>query len=136
MGPVEGMVVMEELGRGIVLEPLAQTLIAGAVIASYGTAEVKAAWLPKIAGGESLVVLAYQERAARYHFENCEAAATVASTGFTINATKNVVPAGDHADAFIVPATVDGKMALFLVERTASGRDDKGLPDAGRRPRC
>ena len=27
MGPVEGMVVMEELGRGIVLEPLAHTLI-------------------------------------------------------------------------------------------------------------
>ena len=26
MGPVEGMVVMEELGRGIVLEPLAHTL--------------------------------------------------------------------------------------------------------------
>jgi alkylation response protein AidB-like acyl-CoA dehydrogenase len=32
MGPVEGMVVMEELGRGIVLEPLAQTLIAGGVL--------------------------------------------------------------------------------------------------------
>ena len=36
MGPVEGMVVMEELGRGIVLEPLAQTLIAGGVIGAYG----------------------------------------------------------------------------------------------------
>ena len=134
MGPVEGMVVMEELGRGIVLEPLAQTLIAGAVIASYGGADVKGAWLPKIAGGEALVVLAYQERAARYHFEKCEATATVAGAGFTINATKNVVPAGDHADAFIVPATVDGKMALFLVERTASGVTTKGYltQDGGR----
>ena len=39
MGPVEGMVVMEELGRGIVLEPLTQTLIAGGVLAmavTYG----------------------------------------------------------------------------------------------------
>lgn len=32
MGPVEAMVVMEELGRGIVLEPLAQTLIASVVL--------------------------------------------------------------------------------------------------------
>ena len=29
MGPVEGMVVMEELGRGMVHEPVAQALIAG-----------------------------------------------------------------------------------------------------------
>src|SRR5215216_2848240 len=32
MGPVEGMVVMEELGRGIVLEPFGQTLMAGGVL--------------------------------------------------------------------------------------------------------
>ena len=54
MGPVEGMVVMEELGRGIVLEPLAQSLIAGAVIAGYGDAATKAAWLPGIASGEKV----------------------------------------------------------------------------------
>src|SRR5882724_3274728 len=35
MGPVEGMVVMEELGRGIVLEPFGQTLIAGGVLNGY-----------------------------------------------------------------------------------------------------
>ena len=66
MGPVEGMVVMEELGRGIVLEPLAQTLIAAAVLAAYAPAPVAAAGLPGIASGESIVVLACQERAARY----------------------------------------------------------------------
>jgi alkylation response protein AidB-like acyl-CoA dehydrogenase len=73
MGPVEGMVVMEELGRGIVLEPLAQSLIAGAVIAGYGDTATKAAWLSAIASGEKLVVLAYQERAARYQLNICEA---------------------------------------------------------------
>jgi alkylation response protein AidB-like acyl-CoA dehydrogenase len=36
------------------------------------------------------------------------------------------VPAGDQADAFIVPATVEGKLALFLVERTASGVSTRG----------
>ena len=121
MGPVEGMVVMEELGRGLVLEPLAQTLIAGGVLSGYAPAALKSAWLPKVASGESLVVLAYQERAARYHFEKCEAKAAQVQDSWSLSATKSIVPAGDQADAFIVPAMTQGKLALFLVERTASG---------------
>ncbi len=35
MGPVESMVVMEELGRGIVLEPLGQSLMAGVLLSRY-----------------------------------------------------------------------------------------------------
>ncbi len=134
MGPVEGMVVMEELGRGIVLEPLAQTLIAGAVLAGYAPDAVKAAWLPKIASGESLVVLANQERAARYRLDICEAKATSSQAGWTLSATKSIVPAGDHADAFIVPAQANGKIALFLVERTATGVSTRGYStqDGGR----
>jgi alkylation response protein AidB-like acyl-CoA dehydrogenase len=121
MGPVEGMVVMEELGRGIVLEPLAQSLIAGAVIAGYGDAATKAAWLPSIASGEKLVVLAYQERAARYQLDICEAKATQAPGGYVLNATKSIVPVGDMADAFIVSAKVNSVMGLFLVERESAG---------------
>lgn len=126
MGPVEGMVVMEELGRGIVLEPLAQSLIAGGVLAGYADAAVKAAWLPKIASGEALVVLAYQERAARYKLDVCEAKATQAPGGYVLNATKSVVPVGDEADAFIVPAKINSQLALFLVERQSSGVTTRG----------
>jgi len=126
MGPVEAMVVMEELGRGIVLEPFAQTLIAGALLSGYAPEAVKSIWLPKIASGESLVVLAYQERAARYHIEKCEAKATSAPSGWSLTAIKSIVPAGDQADAFIVPAMADGKMALFLVERSAAGVTARG----------
>ena len=126
MGPVEGMVVMEELGRGMVLEPLAQSLIAGGVLAGYAPEAVKAAWLPKIASGEALVVLAYQERAARYQLDVCEAKATLASEKYTLTATKSIVPAGDQADAFLVPAMLDGQQALFLVERAASGVTTRG----------
>src|SRR5450830_1860761 len=103
MGPVEGMVVMEELGRGIVLEPLNQSLIAGGVLSGYAPQAVKSAWLPKIASGEALVVLAYQERAARYRLDICEAKATQAPGGYVVNATKSIVPVGDQADAFMVP---------------------------------
>ena len=126
MGPVEGMVVMEELGRGIVLEPLAQSLIAGGVLSGYADAATKTAWLPKIAAGEALVVLAYQERAARYALNVCEAKATAAPGGYVINATKSIVPVGDQADAFIVPAKINSQLALFLVERTAAGVTTRG----------
>jgi hypothetical protein len=72
MGPVEGMVVMEELGRGIVLEPVQQALIAGAVLEAYAADALKAEWLPKIASGEAIVVLAQQERKARYNLSKCD----------------------------------------------------------------
>src|SRR3954465_6492191 len=119
-GPGGGMVVMEELGRGIVLEPLAQALIAGAVINGYGGADVKG-WLPKIAGGEALVVLAHTERKARYRLDSCEAQASQQGSAWSVSGTKSIVPAGDQADAFLVPAKANGKIALFLVERSAKG---------------
>ena len=134
MGPTEGMVVMEELGRGMVLEPLVQTLIASAVLANYAPDAVKVDWLPKIASGESLVVLAHQERAGRYDLSKCEAKATPAQQTWALTATKSIVPSGDHADAFIVPGMVDDKLALFLVERTAAGVATRGYgtQDGGR----
>jgi alkylation response protein AidB-like acyl-CoA dehydrogenase len=126
MGPVEGMVVMEELGRGIVLEPLGQALIAGGVISGYAPDALKAAWLPKIAAGEALVVLAYQERKSRYRLDRCEATASQQGSNWTVSGTKSIVPAGDQADAFLVPAIAGGKLALLLVERGASGVSASG----------
>src|SRR3954470_9010872 len=126
MGPVEGMVVMEELGRGIVLEPLGQALIAGGVLSGYAPDAVKSAWLPRIAGGEALVVLAYQERKARYRLDRCEAQAAQQGAGWTVSGTKSLVPAGNQADPFLVPAVSAGKMVLLLVERSASGVKAEG----------
>ena len=126
MGPVEAMVVMEELGRGIVLEPLAQTLIASAVLQTHAPAALQASWLPRIAGGEAIVVLAHQERGARHHLNRCKAEAKEAGGQWTVSGTKSIVPVGDQADAFIVPALAGGQMALFLVERGASGVKTEG----------
>jgi alkylation response protein AidB-like acyl-CoA dehydrogenase len=134
MGPVDGMVVMEELGRGIVLEPLTQSLIAGGVLSGYAPAALKAAWLPRIASGEALVVLAHQERKARYRLDVCEAKAVQAAGGWTVTASKNMVPVGDQADAYVVPAQANGKLGMFLVERSASGVTTRGYgtQDGGR----
>lgn len=129
LGAVEGMVVMEELGRGIVLEPLAQSFIAGAVLAGYGGEDTRDDWLPRIAGGQALVVLAHQERKARWRLDVCETQAAKDGDGWRLSGHKSLVPAGDEADAFIVPARLDGAdapIALFLVPRAEAGVAARG----------
>ena len=126
MGPVEAMVVMEELGRGIVLEPFTQTLIASACLQTHADDALQARWLPRIATGEALVVLAHQERGARYHLDRCQSTAETRGDGFVLQGSKSVVAVGDQADALIVPALLEGQLALFLVERGASGLRTEG----------
>ena len=125
-GAIDAMVVAEELGRGIVLEPIAQAFMASAVLSHYAPAAVQSAWLPRVASGEALVVLAQQERKARYRLDVCEAKATPVQSGYAVTAIKSIVSAGDQADAFIVPAQLDGQIALFLVERAAAGVTTRG----------
>jgi alkylation response protein AidB-like acyl-CoA dehydrogenase len=128
MGPIEAMVALEELGRGIVLEPLKHTLVASGVLAGYAPEAVRSAWLPKIGAGEALVVLAQQERKGRWRLDACEAQASPAGGGWKVSGQKSIVPAGDHADAFLVPAKANGKIGLFLVERQAQGVSTRGYP--------
>ena len=123
LGAVDAMVVMEEMGRGMVQEPLAQSFITAKVLAQYAPAAVQADWLPRVAAGEALVVLAHQERRARYHLEKCESKATLTPDGYALTAHKSIVPAGDQADAFLVPAVLAsvlqiGPEAVELVDRT------------------
>jgi len=121
MGAVDAMVVMEELGRGMVMEPLTQTLIASRVLSACADSAVQAAWLPKLASGGALLTLAYQESASRYKLDACQATAGKASSGYTLSGKKALVVAGDQVTGYIVSAKLDGKLALFLVERVASG---------------
>ena len=57
-GPVEAMVVLEELGRGLVIAPYAQAALMAPVAFAGAPEEVRGDWLPRIAAGEALVVLA------------------------------------------------------------------------------
>jgi alkylation response protein AidB-like acyl-CoA dehydrogenase len=122
-GAVEAMIVMEELGRGLVLEPLAQGALIAPALLARAPGPLQSAWLPRIAGGEALVVLAHQEAKSRYRLQQV---ATRAVDG-RLTGVKSLVPAGDIADAFIVPARVSGAddaphgVALYLVERSAAG---------------
>ncbi|MFG6417159.1 acyl-CoA dehydrogenase family protein [Roseateles sp. DC23W] len=122
-GAVEAMVVMEELGRGLVLEPVVQGALIAPAVLQHAPAELQSAWLPRIAGGEALVVLAHQEPRSRYRLNQVASRAVDGK----LSGVKSLVPAGDVTDAFIVPARVSGAedaphdVALYLVEREATG---------------
>jgi hypothetical protein len=139
-GPVEAMVVMEELGRGLVHAPYAAAALVTPHLLAAAPEAVQAHWLPRVAAGEALVVLAHQERAARYCLHHVTTRATANGTGHVLSGAKSVVPAGDEADAFIVPARLSGAdddtagIGLFLVERSGAGVSVRGYPtqDGGR----
>ncbi|HEX7436320.1 MAG TPA: acyl-CoA dehydrogenase family protein, partial [Caldimonas sp.] len=120
-GAVEAMVVMEELGRGIVLEPYAAVALVAVSLLKAGHAPSAALWLQGIAEGKERVVLAHQERGARYRLAHVSTKAQNAGGTWQLTGKKTVVPAGAHAGAFIVPARVSGAeddpagIALFLV---------------------
>ncbi|MBC7731621.1 MAG: acyl-CoA dehydrogenase family protein [Bacteriovorax sp.] len=133
-GPVDAMVVMEELGRGIVIEPFAAVSLVAASLLTAGHAPSAALWLQGIAEGKEIVVLAHQERRARYRLAHVETTATKVGGTWQLSGLKSVVPAGAHAGAFIVPARVSGAVddvagiALFLVSRGEKGVVVRGYP--------
>jgi len=139
-GATEAMVVMEELGRGLVNAPFAAAALVTPTLLSAAPAELQAAWLPRIATADALVVPALQERSARYRLSHITSTAVQTATGWVLNGQKSVVPAADEADAFVVPARIWGGaddsagIGLFLVERGASGVTITGYPtqDGGR----
>jgi alkylation response protein AidB-like acyl-CoA dehydrogenase len=139
MGPVEAMVVMEELGRGMVAAPYAAASLMGAgLLRDHAPAGVKQAWLPKVAEGSARVLPALQERAARHRLNAVSTTATQAADGaWVVSGQKNLVPVGGDdgvSEAYVVPARVSGApddasgIALFLVARQASGLAIKAHP--------
>jgi alkylation response protein AidB-like acyl-CoA dehydrogenase len=139
MGPVEAMVVMEELGRGMVSSPYAAATLMGAgVLRDHAPADAKQAWLPKVADGSVRVLPALQERVARHRLNVVSTTATQAADGaWTVTGQKNLVPVGGDdgvSEAYVVPARVSGAqdepdgIALFLMERQAPGVQVKVHP--------
>ncbi|MDQ6680093.1 MAG: acyl-CoA/acyl-ACP dehydrogenase, partial [Pseudomonadota bacterium] len=126
-GAVEAMVVMEELGRGIVLEPYMAVALVAVDLLKAGHAPSAALWLEGIAEGSERVVLAHQERESRYRLAHVATSGKKVAGTWHLTGKKTVVPAGAHAGAFIVPARVSGAVddpagiALFLVSKGETG---------------
>jgi pimeloyl-CoA dehydrogenase small subunit len=127
-GPVEIMIVMEALGRALVLEPyLATVVLAGGVLRHAASKVQRAAIVPKIADGSLILALAHSERQSRYDLADVATSAKKDGAGYVLDGAKGIVLHGDSADQFVVSARVVGKprdrdgIALFLVDAKAKG---------------
>jgi alkylation response protein AidB-like acyl-CoA dehydrogenase len=125
MGVGELAVVMEAFGRALVLEPfIASVVLGGQLVAAAGTSEQKAAILPGVAAGETLLAFASTEPASRWSLTDITTTATPAGDGWTISGEKIAVLGGNVADQILVSAlTPDGAVGLFLVDGAAVVRD-------------
>ena len=132
---VDTLVVMEELGRGLVVEPYLSTVVLGAgLIARAGSEEQKAGRLPRIAAGERLLAFAHYEPNARYGLTQVATQAKKDKDGWLLTGAKTAVLHGAGADELIVSARTGGKaqdeagLSLFLVDRRSAGIGIQSYP--------
>lgn len=125
---VDRLVVMEEFGRGLVVEPFFATAILGAAcLRLAGSAQQQAAVLPGVADGTQKLALALTETQSRHELFNVKASATQAGEGWVLNGMKAVVLHGAQADRLIVAARTGSTardqngLSLFMLERGAQG---------------
>ncbi len=134
-GPVETMVVMEEFGRALVVEPYAGTVVAGGgFLARGGSKAQKEEWLPRIAGGETVMAFAFAEPQGRYNFADLTTTAKPRGSCYVLNGRKAVVIGAPWADTLIVTArTAGGRrdeagVSVFLVDKNAKGLSARDYP--------
>ena len=113
------MVIMEELGRGLVIEPFFATAIlgAGALAAVGGHEEL----LEGVIAGETRLAFAHHEPGRRYSVNRVDATATVSGDTVTLNGAKSVVAQGGAAHHIIVSAKDGDEMVLVLVPADSEG---------------
>ncbi len=135
-GPVETMLVMEAIGRGLALEPyLSSVVVGGNLIRLGGTPAQREATIGGIADGSLRVAFAHVERQARYDLFDVSTHAKKTETGYTIEGDKSVVLGGDSAQKLIVSARTSSAsrrdrhgITLFLVDADAPGISRRGFP--------
>jgi alkylation response protein AidB-like acyl-CoA dehydrogenase len=132
-GSVEDIAaVMEELGKGIVVEPYASTVVVfGGLMAASTNDALKAAVIPSIIDGSCMGSFASTEAQSRYEMSDVATTATACDGGYKINGEKTVVANGGTANKFVVTARTSGEqfdrngVSLFLVDADASGVEVK-----------
>jgi alkylation response protein AidB-like acyl-CoA dehydrogenase len=126
--------ILQETGRTVAPVPLLETAVLGALpIAQFGSAQQQERWLPRAARGEAILSAALVEP----HREpaNPGTRAEPAGAKYRLTGEKLAVPAGELADALLVPAALpSGAVAMFLLETRAPGVTQTPLETTSRQP--
>jgi alkylation response protein AidB-like acyl-CoA dehydrogenase len=130
------MLIMEMIGRGLLLEPYFSTVVlCGCLIRDAAPGAMQEAVLPAIAEGRMKIGFAGYEAAGRYDLSYVACSAqSDGKGGWKLTGKKSVVLDGPSADRFLVSARVTGSandrdgISLFLVDRNAPGLALSGYP--------
>ena len=125
---VETMLIMEQLGKGICLEPYMESVIlAGGLIGQLGSDAQKEELLGGIATGELQAAVALDELNSHYDLANVTTTATEQGGSWSLSGRKGVVIGGQTAGKILVSARTAGNsrdeqgISLFVVDPSAAG---------------
>ncbi len=132
---IDTMVLMEQFGKGLVVEPyLASIVLGGGALKRTGNEGQKRTWLEGVIDGSKQLALAYMEPESGDEPHHVAVSGTPDGNGFTITGTKCMVLHGATADAFVVSfrtggGTVDeAGITLALIPADRDGLAVKGFP--------
>lgn len=131
--PVDTMILMEEFGKGLVVEPFLPTVImAGTAISEFGSSDQQAEILPGIIDGSLIATFAYAELQAQHDLNNVGTTAIREGDHWVITGSKSVVLNAKSADKILVSTRTAGEpqdhagITVFIVDAGSAGltRDD------------
>ena len=126
-GPLANMIIMQELGRKLVVEPFFETVVlAGGIIEQVGTRAQREEYLPEIAAGKATWALAWAEGRSRYDLNNVATIAERHGDEYVLGGAKAAVISAPWADKLILSARTSGDrrdrsgVTLFIVDRQSA----------------
>ena len=132
---IDTLVLMEQFGKGLVLEPfLANIVLGGGAIKRGGSAALKESIIPSLIDGSLQLTLAYAEEQSRFDLEDIATAAREDDENFVLNGKKSMVLNAESADKIIVVARTNGSqvdkegISLFLVNADSDGLERENFP--------
>lgn len=122
LGPVELGVLLEEMGRLVTPGPfLASAVLATAVVTEVGTAEDHARILPRLASGEIIATVGLFDSARGWALRPGKTRVVRDGDGWSLSGTKRAVLDAGLADLVLVTAADGDDVAVFGIDRNASG---------------
>ena len=132
---IDTLVIMEQFGKGLVLEPfLANVVLGGGAIQMGGSEELKREILPSLIEGTKQVTLAYAEQQSRFDLEDVATSARQEGDKYIINGQKSMVLNAESADHLVVVTRTSGGqvdeegITLFLVDSNTKGIEKQNFP--------
>jgi hypothetical protein len=133
-GAVDNMIIMEEIGKSLVVEPYLGTVVIGGGFLKHSGYAGAADVIGGIIGGTNILAFAYAEPQARYTWSDLKTTARKEGEGYVLNGHKAVVLGAPWATHLIVTARTGGGqrerdgVSVFLVDKTAAGVVTRDYP--------